>query len=367
MNFILIAGIIFILSILAWVKPESEYSLSERRGLKKFPKLTINTVFTNSGSNFMDEFEKYAVDQFPFRESFRTMHSFSNKYLFGKKAVNDLYVVNNGIYKLDGELNQDSINWSANRMNYVYDTYLQNDADAIGLAIIPNKSYYLPINTDYPRMDFDSLNFQIITKLPSVIHNIDIKKVLTLDSYYRTDTHWRQEELIPVAQKILKTFDRRMDITNFDASVVTDTFQGVYYGQLALPMEADTLICLSNDVLNQYSVNCYDSGEAVPMTLYDMDRLKGHDPYEVFLSGSKSLVTIENPSVTDDSHLILFRDSFGSSIAPLLATVYEKVTLVDIRYISPAILDKFISFDGADVLFLYSAQILNSSVGQFIR
>ena len=57
----------------------------------------------------------------------------------------------------------------------------------------------------------------------------------------------------------------------------------------------------------------------------------------------------------------MFRDSFGSSLAPLLLEGYARVTLVDIRYISPALLDRFISFADQDVLFLYSTSVLNSS------
>ena len=41
---------------------------------------------------------------------------------------------------------------------------------------------------------------------------------------------------------------------------------------------------------------------------------------------------------------------------------YEKVTLVDIRYIQPAMLEKFITFDNQDVLFLYSSSMLNNSL-----
>ena len=52
-----------------------------------------------------------------------------------------------------------------------------------------------------------------------------------------------------------------------------------------------------------------------------------------FLGGSKSLISIENPNAKTDRELVMFRDSFGSSIAPLLAEDYAKITLVDIRYL----------------------------------
>ena len=92
-----------------------------------------------------------------------------------------------------------------------------------------------------------------------------------------------------------------------------------------------------------------------------MDMLGSKDLYDVFLSGAKSLLTIENPNAATDRELIVFRDSFGSSMVPLLARDYAKVTLVDIRYMSPTILGNFVEFGGQDVLFLYSTLVLNNS------
>ena len=82
---------------------------------------------------------------------------------------------------------------------------------------------------------------------------------------------------------------------------------------------------------------------------------------EMFLSGPLSLVTIENPKCTSGKELIIFRDSFASSIAPLLAEGYTKITLADIRYLRSDFLDRFIAFKDQDVLFLYSTLVLNNS------
>ena len=93
-----------------------------------------------------------------------------------------------------------------------------------------------------------------------------------------------------------------------------------------------------------------------------MEKAYGKDPYEMFLSGSLSLITIENPNATTDKELVIFRDSFGSSIAPLLVEGYAKITLVDIRYITSDLVGRFIDFENQDVLFLYSTLVLNNSV-----
>ena len=60
-----------------------------------------------------------------------------------------------------------------------------------------------------------------------------------------------------------------------------------------------------------------------------------------------------------DKNLILFRDSYGSSLAPLLASGYRTITLVDLRYLSSDQLDQYIDFEDQDVLFLYR---LNNSL-----
>ena len=95
--------------------------------------------------------------------------------------------------------------------------------------------------------------------------------------------------------------------------------------------------------------------------VYDMSKRTSQDLYDVYLSGATALLTIENPLANTDRELIVFRDSFDSSMIPLLIQDYKTVTVVDIRYISSMLLEQYISFHGQDVLFLYSTLVLNSS------
>ena len=97
--------------------------------------------------------------------------------------------------------------------------------------------------------------------------------------------------------------------------------------------------------------------------VYDLEKLSGRDPYDVFLSGATALITVENPDAAKetDRELIIFRDSFGSSLAPLLLSDYARITLVDLRYIKWSYLDQFIDFDRQDILFIYGTTLLNDS------
>lgn len=124
-------------------------------------------------------------------------------------------------------------------------------------------------------------------------------------------------------------------------------------------MEPETLYLLESNLLDSCTVYDYETGKT--LRVYDRSKEDGKDLYEIFLSGSKSLLTIENPKATTDRELLIFRDSFGSAMAPLLVQDYAKVTLVDIRYIQMDVLDRFLDFHGQDVLLLYSTLVLNNS------
>ena len=124
-------------------------------------------------------------------------------------------------------------------------------------------------------------------------------------------------------------------------------------------MEPDTIRYLTNDTLESCTVYHYETGQTTG--IYDGEKGAGRDPYEWFLSGSESLLTVENPHAATERELVIFRDSFGSSLAPLLVPGYAKVTLADIRYLPSSQMGKYLTFTDQDVLFLYSAPVLNNS------
>ena len=66
--------------------------------------------------------------------------------------------------------------------------------------------------------------------------------------------------------------------------------------------------------------------------------------------------------MSNGKNLYIFRDSFGSAMAPLLVGGYEEVYLIDLRYVKSDYLDSFVTLDeGNDILFLYSTHIINQS------
>ena len=188
---------------------------------------------------------------------------------------------------------------------------------------------------------------------------IDLFGSLTLDNYYRTDSHWRQETLLPAAHTLAEAMGAVLPEDDYRPQTLERPYYGVYYGYAALPMEPDQITYLTSDTLEACSVYNYESDKNG--SVYDLEKGVGKDPYELFLSGSVSLLTVENPHAETDRELVIFRDSFASSLAPLLVSGYARVTLADIRYLPASQIGKYLTFDNQDVLFLYSASVLNNS------
>ena len=341
------------LTAFAWFAPGKDISLWERRPLQKRPPITENSLLDGS---FMKKFESYSLDQFPLRDSFRTLKSLFSYNVLQQSDNNGIYVEKGYAGKLEYPLSTVSVSHAMKRFQFIYEQYLKESGSNIYMTVIPDKGYYLAEENGYPAMDYEKLFADVKAATPWA-QTVDITGDLTISDYYRTDTHWRQEKLMKVAQRIADAMG--VTVGAFTPTLATQKFYGVYYGQAALPMEPDELYLMGNDILADCRVYNHETGEYG--SIYDQKKLSGTDPYEVYLSGSQALLTIENPKAATQKELIIFRDSFASALAPLLVQDYKTVTLVDTRYISPNLLGEYLTFRGQDVLFAYSTLILNNS------
>lgn len=341
-----------VLTVLAWLGPREALSDTERRPLAQMPPFTAEDLLDGS---FMGDFEKFSLDQFPLRDSFRQMKSVFHYFCLGQRDNNGIYISDGSAVKQEYPLNEKSLSHALERFQWLYESYLRDSR--VYAAVIPDKGYYL--SRGNLAMDYERLFERVREGMPWASH-VDLTMTLSGEDYYRTDTHWRQEALMPAAQKLSQAMGvTPPQVSDFTETTVERPFYGVYYGQAALPMKPDTLVLLESDVLENCWVFDYETSQTGPV--YDREKLSGKDLYEVFLSGPRSLLTIENPTASTDRELIVFRDSFGSSIVPLLLQDYAKVTLIDIRYIQSNVLSYFVEFKGKDVLFLYSTLVLNNS------
>ena len=337
------------------VKPSDEYSLSERRKLAQRPEFSVGSVLSGE---YMTAFDKAAPDQFPLREKFRTLKAVTGLYVLGKKDNNGIYIADGYAAKTEYPLRDSSVDGAIEKITEYYENYCRDKANAVYFSIVPDKGYFLAPKNGYPHMDYEALAEKMSGSL-SFAEYIDLYPTLSIEDYYKTDTHWSQDKIISAADALSAAMGGEA-LHDYEIKKFDTPFYGVYYGQAALPMAPDSLYYVDSDVLSCAKVENVENARKYT-GVWDEQKLESTDPYEVFLSGAAAIVYVENEKAETDRELIMFRDSFGSSIAPLLLHNYKKITLVDTRYVRPSYIGNFVDFENADVLFLYSTLILNQS------
>ena len=336
-------AVLFGFSLLHLALPDREVSRSERRRLAQLPPLS---------SGFSDKLEEYMLDQFPLREQLRTVNSLVRLYGLGQADIHGIYLQGGGAFRMDGPLQEKQVRHAAAVFSAVQEAYFPSLPSHY--VIVPDKN--AKAETSRPRLDTETMRGIVREALPGMTE-IDIWDLLSADDYYKTDPHWRQERLLPVAAAICEALGA--DAPGTFTEKALSPFYGAYYGQAALPMAPDTLTYLESADTKAAEVTGPELDGAQPV--YRPELLDGTDGYDVFLSGAQAVLTVTSPNVHNGRHLVLFRDSFGSSLAPLLLGSFERITLVDLRYISAARLADYADLsDATDVLYLCSTAVWNN-------
>lgn len=270
-------------------------------------------------------------------------------------AEGEIYLTQGHLTKKEAALNEKMIANAIRRFSYINEQYLHPEGISPFLAIIPDKNYYL---TSKSSLDYEKLISEVTGQAPYMTY-IDITDLLEAEDFYKTDSHWRQERILDVAERIADKMGANLH-DDYVTKQLEEPFYGVYYDE-QFKVGADTIYYLDSSILEACKVSAV--GEDKELAIYDMQKAKSDAPYEMFLSGTVAVLNIENPYADSDKKLIIFRDSFGSSLAPLLVSGYGNITMIDIRYVQSTVLSQLVDFSGADVLFLYSTLLLNNSMG----
>lgn len=344
-------------ALLTNLLPDQSISQTERRPLAEFPSWTIKSFLDKS---YMTALENALLDHFPARDIFRTVKAEAETSLLGKQDADGYYRTSEGIFQIQNNYSRKHIRHAAKAFETIAQEYFP-ESDCY-YAVIPDKSFYRKENT-YPSLDQEDIQSILKENMPSITP-ICLEDQLSIEDYYRTDLHWRQECLPDVADFLLASMGITGNGTGngkqFELKDATDNFYGAYAAASAFRTEPDTIRYYEDSRIASMQVYDYEKKEYV--SVYAPERLGETDDYDFFLWGARALLTIENAQSETDRKLLIFRDSFAGSLAPLLAESYKTTTLVDLRYVSVSYAMELLSDTSyEDVLFLYSADSLNNS------
>ncbi|MEG1931599.1 MAG: hypothetical protein RR075_00645, partial [Pygmaiobacter sp.] len=103
------------------------------------------------------------------------------------------------LYRIDGvlfdtlsPLNEKSVRRFGEKITALRrDLFAENER--VFYAVVPDKGYFVR-EAGYPTLDYDRMEV-LLRETVQDIPAIDLDGALSLDCYYKTDTHWRQERL----------------------------------------------------------------------------------------------------------------------------------------------------------------------------
>ena len=189
--------------------------------------------------------------------------------------------------------------------------------------------------------------------------------------FFRTDHHWtvlgayytyllycEAAGLTPVSLDDLR-------------EVKFEGFLGTYYtssGQnAALEATPDTVYAYKpNGVEDMYYYNTDLIPHQWPI-IKDMTDSSPYSKYQTFIAGDHALTIIVNPTIEDDSSLIIYKDSFANPLVTLLANNYHKIYVVDNRYITVDAKSYCMDNGIKDCIILYGIDSVSSSTAKLLR
>lgn len=250
-----------------------------------------------------------------------------------------------------GEIRPSGVEQTAKKIEYLANKYSSNN---VFYSVVPSKSYFINDNLKKP-FDYNKMLEILNSNIKSATY-IDVTDTLSLNDYYITDPHYKQDKLTLLVNKLGQYLGFSIDISKNEL-VKVDSFTG-QHGANVKDIKSEEIYYMTNQYIDGAIVTNImgDSFNKV----YNTDKLNSSSQYDLFLSGPSPLCTIKNEMADTDKRLVIFNDSYSLSLAPLLIENYSEIVLIDLRYVASVLIENYVKIDNADILFLYNEQVVNN-------
>ena len=237
-----------------------------------------------------------------------------------------------------------------------YKKMVGDQVNVYNMSIPLSSAFYLPSNLTKQFSDQHDCIKNIGQSLENVI-NIDVFDTLQAHSneyiYFRTDHHWQ-----PLgAYYAAKEFAAAAAVPFPDLSEYEACEKGPFTGSMYsysnyledLKKYPDTFYYYKPT--NDYTIQYYTESFTNPQksTLF-FDFAKGANTYSTILGGDLKIPAIET-DVKNGRTLVLIKNSYGNALVPFLVGSFEKIYVIDFRYVKVGMQDFFQRVGATDILF----------------
>ena len=372
------AFVLLSVPIATTILPKQERSENENRTLATFPTLINDKkwdkaedfggyvdaikwdyITVRDKPSFMDDIETYYADHLVGRELWVQAKN-KLETLVGKQEINGVYTVDDHMIQVFTEYDAEDVQNSINAMNL----FAENHPE------LPCSIMLAPTAQEFFQNKMPSYNGYLSQK--SFIEDVyeQMEGFTTIDSlsfmsehkddylFYRTDHHWTSLGSYYAYCAAAKTLGySAYSLNDFNIETVSSDFRGTLYSKTldnGVTPDSIDYYHLKNDAPKITMTVNTGTEKKVYDSLYVRDYLDVKDKYSSFTGSNQPIIEIDT-NIENGKKLLIVKDSYAHSLVPFLANHYEKITMVDMRYINGD-LNYFIDMDEyTQALFMFNA------------
>lgn len=362
----LIAIILFCACIAAvplyWLfAPERTFSDSERRYLAERPVLTLQDA---DAWSFGDDVEAYLADQLPLRDVFVGVNAYVTLFT-GRQVSEDVFADDEG-YLVERPVTATADGIAKRMANLA----------ALGKATGLQVHLLVPPSTGYVRRAHLPASLSALYQDGALIAQlrgcegvtlIETEAAFVKDGeryFYRTDHHWNADGAF-AAYRLL------MEQTGRTPLKPEDFYIHTVNGYVGSTRSRSALWLTRGETMQIYEPKTpvrvtFSNAEGEYGSLFFYAHLEEYDWYPLFLDGNHPLTVVENLSADADGVLVIVKDSFANTLAPLLTPSYKTVVMVDPRFYRLPVSDVCKTYGATELLFVYSLERITNDTNLLV-
>lgn len=351
-------GLIISFTLISFATKDKTFSFSENRVLAQKPEFGIKSFFEGE---FSTDYEEYITDQFFGRDNWIQIKT-RTELLLGKKDVNGVYIGKDDyLIETQDSINEEKAYANADKMIAFVKAQVENiGAEHVSMMVVPTAVSILKDKLPAFATTFNQDAYLDYMKGYLGANFVDVRAEFTAHKeeyiYYKTDHHWTTYgAFLAYGQWAANRGFEAYDVDNFEVNKVSEDFLGTVYSKNNYAATKDTMEIYQIKDNISYNVDI-NMGQKQMDSLYAMEYLEEKDKYSVFLGGNNSIVDINVTGGKEDGQtLLVIKDSYAHCFLPFVANHYDRVVVVDLRYMKMPLSTIMEEYDITDILVLYNA------------
>lgn len=183
--------------------------------------------------------------------------------------------------------------------------------------------------------------------------------------YFRTDHHWTALGAYYAYRMYAAAAGfTPHELSDFETRAFPG-FLGSYYASSdqspALSATPDTVMAYMPIGTNSMTFYDADLNPTKWFIVNDVSGYKASNKYSCFIGGDNAYSVIENPSITDGSACLVYKDSYGNPFVTFLVDHYQTVYVIDSRYYTVNMKQFVVEHHVTDVIFLNNLESITDA------